>query len=101
MNIFKALAEDLDEVTKSIPLIDVGPAFRDEPGARDRVAAEVRSACERIGLFYLGGHGVPQGLGTAAFAASREFHALPLPDKLALKINETNIGYLPVNQSMQ
>jgi len=102
MNIFKALAvKDLDEVTKSIPLIDVGPAFRDEPGARDRVAAEVRRACERIGFFYLAGHGVPQALVDVAFAASREFHAIPLPDKLALKINENNIGYLPVNQSMQ
>ena len=102
MNIFKALAvKDVDEATKSIPLIDVGPAFRDEPGARDRVAAEVRRACESVGFFYLAGHGVPQGLVDGAFAASREFHAIPLPDKLALKINENNIGYLPVNQSMQ
>ncbi|PYN13105.1 MAG: isopenicillin N synthase family oxygenase, partial [Candidatus Rokuibacteriota bacterium] len=93
--------KDVDEATKSIPLIDVGPAFRDEPGARDRVAAEVRRACESVGFFYLAGHGVPQGLVDGAFAASREFHAIPLPDKLALKINENNIGYLPVNQSMQ
>src|SRR5882672_1239146 len=102
MNIFKALAvKDVDEATKSIPLIDVGPAFRDEAGAHERVAAEVRRACERIGFFYLAGHGVPQALVDGAFAASREFHALPLADKHALKINENNIGYLPVNQSMQ
>src|SRR5438552_15346477 len=102
MNIFRTLAvKDVDEATKSIPLIDVGPAFRDEPGARDRVAAEVRRACESVGFFYLAGHGVPQGLVDGAFAASREFHAIPLRDKLALNINENNIGYLPVNQSMQ
>ena len=102
MNIFKTLAvTDVDEATKSIPLIDVGPAFRDEPGARERVAREVRRACESVGFFHLAGHGVPQALVDSAFAASREFHAMPLPDKVALKINENNIGYLPVNQSMQ
>src|SRR6185295_5169316 len=35
------------------------------------------------------------------FAASREFHAMPLESKTGLKINESNIGYLAVNQSMQ
>src|SRR3989442_12285778 len=100
MNIFKALAaKDVDEATKSIPLIDVGPALRDELGARDRVAAEVRRACESVGFFYLAGHGVPQGLVDGAFAASREFHAIPLPDKLAPKINENNIRYLPGNHA--
>src|SRR3989442_12308052 len=102
MHIFKTLAvKDVDEATKSIPLIDVGPAFRDAPGARERIAREVRRACESVGFFYLAGHGVPQALIDSAFAASREFHAMPLPDKVALRVNENNIGYLPVNQSMQ
>ncbi len=102
MNIFKAMAvKDVAEVTRTIPVIDVGPAFRGEPGALDAVAAEVRRACERIGFFYLAGHGVSARIVQAAFTASREFHALPLEDKLALKLNENNIGYLPVNQSMQ
>ena len=102
MNIFKAMAvKDVAEVTRTIPVIDVGPAFRGEPGALDAVAAEVRRACERIGFFYLAGHGVSPRVVQAAFAASREFHALPLDDKLALTLNENNIGYLPVNQSMQ
>src|SRR5262249_4729400 len=102
MNIFKAMAvKDVDEVTRTIPVIDFGPAFRGEPGGRDTVAAEVRRACESIGFFYLAGHGVSPRIAQAAFAASREFHALPLEEKLALKLNENNIGYLPVNQSMQ
>ena len=49
----------------------------------------------------MAGHGVPQAVIDAAFEASREFHAMPLEDKMRLKINENNIGYLPVNQSMQ
>src|SRR5205823_4868369 len=102
MNIFKALAvKDIDSATKAIPLIDVGPAFRGEPGAMDTVALEVRRACETVGFFYLAGHGVPQAVIDDAFAASREFHATPSEVKRALKINENNIGYLAVNESMQ
>ena len=102
MNIFKALAvQDLDEATKAIPVIDAGPAFRGEPGGLDAVARAVREASERVGFFYLAGHGVPPPVIEAAFAAAREFHAMPLEDKLRLTLNENNIGYLPVNESMQ
>ena len=37
----------------------------------------------------------------AAFAASRRFHALPLEKKLKLRLNENNIGYMPMNASVQ
>jgi len=104
MNIFKAMAvKDVAEVTRTIPVIDFGPAFSGEPGGpeAEAVAAQVRHACESIGFFYLAGHGVSPRIVHAAFEASREFHALPLEEKLALTLNENNIGYLPVNQSMQ
>ena len=102
MNIFKAMAvRSVEEVTRSIPVIDFGPAFRGETGGLEAAAANVRRACEQIGFFYMAGHGVTQAVIDAAFEASREFHAMPLEDKMRLKINESNIGYLPVNQSMQ
>src|SRR6266536_4089278 len=102
MNIFKAMAvKNLEEVTREIPVIDLGPAMRGEPGGLDRVAAEVRRASERVGFFYLAGHGVPHEVIDGAFAASREFHAMPLEQKQALRINENNIGYLPVMESIQ
>jgi isopenicillin N synthase-like dioxygenase len=102
MNIFKAMAvRSFAEATRAIPVIDFGPAFRGQSGALDAAAAEVRRACEQIGFFYMAGHGVPEEVINAAFAASRKFHALPLEEKVRLKINENNIGYLAVNQSMQ
>ena len=102
MNIFKTLAvKDVDAATKAIPLIDVGAALRGEPGAIDAVAVEIRRACESVGFFYLAGHGVPDAVVDAAFAASRELHALPDAEKERLKLNENNIGYLAVNQSIQ
>jgi isopenicillin N synthase-like dioxygenase len=102
MNIFKAMAvKNLEETTRAIPVIDAGPAFRGEPGGLEAAARQIRQACERVGFFYLAGHGVPQAVIDAAFRASREFHALPLAEKLRLKLNENNIGYLPVNESIQ
>jgi isopenicillin N synthase-like dioxygenase len=102
MNIFKAMAaRSVEEVTQAIPVIDFGPAFRGEARALEATAAQVRHACEHVGFFYMAGHGVPQAHINAAFDASREFHAMPLEDKMRLRINENNIGYLPVNQSMQ
>jgi len=102
MNIFKAMAvKDLEEATRAIPVIDFAPAFLGEPGGLDAVAVQVREASERVGFFYLAGHGVPSSTVEAAFEASREFHAMPLEEKLTLQINENNIGYLPVNQSIQ
>jgi isopenicillin N synthase-like dioxygenase len=102
MNIFKGMAvNNIEKATKAIPLIDFRPAFRNEPGGLEAVARSVRHASENVGFFYMAGHGVPPALIDAAFAASREFHALPPEETRRLKINENNIGYLALNQSMQ
>jgi isopenicillin N synthase-like dioxygenase len=102
MNIFRAHAvSDPEAARQAIPVIDLTPAPGDEPGGLETVAARVRRACEQIGFFYLAGHGVAPALIDAAFDASREFHALRLAVKRRLAINENNIGYLGVNESMQ
>jgi isopenicillin N synthase-like dioxygenase len=92
---------DYQAAARLIPVIDYGPYFAGVPGALERVAAEVAHACENVGFFYALNHGVPDELIGRAFAASRRFHALALDEKLALKLNENNIGYLPINASVQ
>jgi isopenicillin N synthase-like dioxygenase len=92
---------DYAAAAAQIPVIDFGPVFSGEPGALPGVAAATRQACEHVGFFYALNHGVPEELIDRAFAASRQFHALPLADKLRLRLNENNIGYLPVNASIQ
>jgi isopenicillin N synthase-like dioxygenase len=102
MHLFNQHAvEDPRAAADLIPVIDYGPYFAGAPGALECVAAEVAPACENIGFFYALNHGVPDELIDRAFAASRRFHALPLEQKLAIKLNENNIGYLPVNASVQ
>ena len=102
MHLFRQHAvKDLESTASTIPVIDYGPYFAGEPGALQRLAEELRYACEHIGFFYALNHGVPQDTIDRAFAASRTFHALPLETKLSLRLNENNIGYLPMNASVQ
>ncbi len=102
MNILKSLAvKNVEEATRDIPVIDFSPAFAGTPGGLEAVARQVKHASESVGFFYLAGHGVPDAVVDAAFAASRELHAIPDAEKQRLKLNENNIGYLPVNQSIQ
>ncbi len=102
MNLFERYrVADAAAAAERIPVIDYGSYFAGETGALERVAAEVGHACEEIGFFYALNHGVPEALIERAFAAARRFHALPLETKLALRLNQNNIGYLPINASVQ
>ena len=102
MHLFKQLAvHSPEEIVRKIPVIDYGPYLAGEPGALERLAAEVKYACENVGFFYAFNHGAKQEVIDRAFAASRRFHALPLEEKLKLRLNENNIGYLPMNASVQ
>src|ERR1700733_11018104 len=102
MNLFKEQGvKNYAAAAQQIPVIDFGPYFAGEPKALKLLPSELLHACEHVGFFYALNHGVPEAVIDRAFAASRRFHALPLEEKLALKLNENNIGYLPVNASVQ
>lgn len=102
MHLFKQHAvKDLAAVSALIPVIDYGPYLAGEPGALAPLVEQVRHACENVGFLYALNHGVAQETIDRAFAASRRFHALPLEDKLRLSLNENNIGYMPMNASVQ
>ena len=68
---------DYPDSTEEIPLLDMSPYLRGEPGGRERVAARLKEITETIGFFYLSGHGIPQTLVDRVFEQSRRFHALP------------------------
>ena len=102
MHLFKQHAvKDNGSVSALIPVIDFGPFFAGAPGALEVLADRLRHACENVGFLYAVNHGVPQAVIDQAFAASRRFHALPIEEKLKLRLNENNIGYLPMNASVQ
>ncbi|PKU22416.1 isopenicillin N synthase family dioxygenase [Telmatospirillum siberiense] len=61
-----------------IPVIDFSPFLQGNAADRQAVAAALAEACERIGFFYLVGHGVPESLRSAIFEQSAAFFHLPL-----------------------
>ncbi len=82
----------------TIPVIDLGAYRAGGPGARERLAAELRAALETIGFFILVDHGVPRDLITRTFDEARRFHAQPAAAKLALRMNEHNNGYMAMGR---
>ena len=79
-----------------IPLIDVADYLASKPGAAERAAAELRFAFEHVGFYYLAGHGVARKMIDDTYAAAARFHAQPIEAKLAVRVDEHNIGYMPI-----
>ena len=77
-----------------IPVIDIAGVLAGDADALQACAVELRHAYEDVGFWFLEGHDVPQALIDEVFAQVARFHAQPLEEKLKLRINEHNIGYL-------
>lgn len=78
-----------------IPVLDVAPFLAGERGAAAALAAEIKQTCEDTGFLVISNHGIPQALIDRAFGAAADFFALDEDRKMALRIGEQNIGYLP------
>jgi isopenicillin N synthase-like dioxygenase len=85
--------------TDEIPVIDISDYRAGQPGALEACAAKLRHAYEDVGFWFLTGHGIPRELTDAVFAEAARFHAQSLDEKLKLKIDHHNIGYLPMKGS--
>lgn len=96
----KTLAPSLppirEDAIDEIPVLDLGPYLAGDPGAKAAMGAKLAHVFERVGFYFLVNHGVPQSLIDGAFAAAKLFHDQPLENKLEIKLNEYNIGYLPM-----
>jgi len=83
-----------------IPTLDLGPYLAGSTGARESLALELRRVQENIGFYVVVNHGVPQAPIERGYAALREFFALPLEEKLKLKIDERSVGYVPIRSTV-
>src|SRR5258708_31398209 len=86
-------------IAGAIPLIDVAGHLRGDAASSCKAATQLRWAFENVGFYYLSGHGVPQSLIDRTYETAARFHAQPMAPKLALKVNEHNIGYLPISDA--
>lgn len=82
--------------TPTIPVIDLAAYLAGGPGARERAARALRHALTEIGFYFIINHGVPMAMVRAAFAEAARFHDLPLDEKMKIRIDRHNVGYLPM-----
>jgi isopenicillin N synthase-like dioxygenase len=80
---------------ETIPTIDIGPLLAGAAGAVDDVAGQVHWACTEIGFFFIVNHGMDAGIVERTFDASRQFFALPMAEKLKVRMNRHQCGYMP------
>src|SRR5689334_2990009 len=78
-----------------IPVLDIGPFLAGDPEAAVPLARAVARTCEDTGFLVVANHGVPQRLLDDTFAVAAQFFARSERDKLAQKVGQYNIGYLP------
>ena len=81
--------------TQRIPVVDVGDFLAGKPTARQDLAQRVAKTCHDTGFLVVTNHGIAPSLIDGAFAAASDFFDLDQPAKMALKIGDLNIGYLP------
>ena len=79
-----------------IPVIDLGPYLAGAAAAIDRTAEELHFALTEIGFYFIVNHGVPLKQIDAVFRQAARFHAMPLPNKMRVKLDKHNVGYLPM-----
>ena len=84
-------------LSASIPILDAGDYLTGNKAALAPLAGALRDALANIGFYYLRGHGVPRSLIADVFEMTTRFHAQPLAAKMAIKANEHNVGYMPLN----
>lgn len=88
--------------TLKLPIIDISGLGNGE-AATEPVAREIGAACRDYGFFYIAGHHVPPGLIGRLDRLSREFFALDLKTKLAIRMERGGRawrGYFPVGAEL-
>ena len=84
-----------------VPVIDLGPFLAGDVAAKRRTAEQLREASEGLGFYFIANHGIQQALIDRTFAEAERFHALPLDEKLPLRVGKSPTGYLPLGGQTQ
>ncbi len=94
----------MGDVVSRLPVLDVGPLLGNSTDAdRAEVCARIGRACRDTGFFYVLGHGVDEDLQAELESLSREFFALPLSEKLAVRMELAGTawrGYFPLGAEL-
>lgn len=80
---------------EEVPIVDLSEYLAGEPGSLEMTAEKIRYALERIGFFYIVGHGIPWSLRDRVIALTAAFHARDVEEKLPLRFDNSLTGYMP------
>ena len=83
-----------------IPTLDLGPYLAGDTKSLEELASRLREIQETIGFYVVINHGVPKNVIDRAYTALREFFSLPLEEKLALRIDQKSVGYIPAKTTV-
>src|SRR3954453_19749693 len=81
----------------SVPIIDISGLRSPDRAERERVASEIGKAAAEIGFLYISGAGVDDAVFERMLAATKEFFALPLDEKMRyyIGLSKCHRGYVP------
>ncbi|MBS28446.1 MAG: hypothetical protein CL566_05900 [Alphaproteobacteria bacterium] len=83
-----------------ISVIDIGPVLAGAPRAVEQAASQFHAACTGMGFLFLVNHGIDPEIVARTFEVSRRFFALPPEEKLKVRMNRHQCGYMPPNVSV-
>ena len=87
----------------TIPIVDVGLLESTDEGDLKEATGAIHRACTDCGFFYITGHDVPRGLQEELDQLSRDFFALDLDEKMAIRMGlgcRAWRGYFPVGEEL-
>ncbi len=81
----------------SVPIVEIGGLRSPDRAQREEVAAEIGKAAREVGFFYISGAGIDDGLFERMLAATKEFFALPVEEKMRsyIGLSKCHRGYVP------
>jgi isopenicillin N synthase-like dioxygenase len=84
----------------SVPIVDIGGLRSPDRAQHERVAADIGKAAREIGFFYVSDTGIDDELFESMLAATKEFFALPLDDKMRsyIGLSTCHRGYVPAGE---
>jgi isopenicillin N synthase-like dioxygenase len=86
--------------TRELPLLDLGPYRAGDKAAKRALADQLREACEQVGFLALKNHGIDDRLLERTIEQNKRFCALPLEQKLKIKIDQNQRGYIQPKATM-
>jgi isopenicillin N synthase-like dioxygenase len=84
----------------SVPIVDISGLRSPDRAERERVAAEIGTAAREVGFLYISGSGIDESRFDRMLAATKDFFALPLEQKMRsyIGLSRCHRGFVPVGE---